>query len=139
VIDGIEKEYELAKTELETLEQSLKANQSKIIELNKKEYQLRVFEREVEANRQLYDLFLTRSKETNISQDVQKLQSTVGRTVETALAAYTPYKPKKKQIVLIGLALGFLFSTLLAFLLEHIDNTLKDSEDVEQKLGLPLL
>lgn len=139
VIEGIEKEYELAKTEMETLEQSLKANQRKIRELNNKEYQLRVLEREVEANRQLYDLFLTRSKETNISQDMQKLQSTVGRIVETALAAYTPYKPKKKQIVLIGLALGFLFSTLLAFLLEHIDNTLKDSEDVEQKLGLPLL
>ncbi|HEC84112.1 MAG TPA: polysaccharide biosynthesis tyrosine autokinase [Thioploca sp.] len=139
VIDGITKEYEVAYTNVKALEQSLEINKKKIKELNRKEYRLKVLQRDVDVNRQLYDLFLTRFKETNASQDIQKLQSTVGRVIENALIATVPYKPKKKRIVAISLVLGFLLSTLLAFLLEYLDNTLKDSEDVEQKLGLPLL
>jgi capsular exopolysaccharide synthesis family protein len=139
VIEGITKEYEMAYANVTALEQSLEMNKNKIKKLNRKEYQLRVLQRDVDVNRQLYDLFLTRFKETNASQDVQKLQSTVGRVIENALSSSIPYKPKKKRIVAISLVLGFLLSTLLAFLLEYLDNTLKDSEDVEQKLGLPLL
>ncbi|RKZ55636.1 MAG: hypothetical protein DRR08_23760 [Candidatus Parabeggiatoa sp. nov. 2] len=139
VIEGIRKEYEMAKANVVALEQALKEHKNKIQDINRKEYQLSILQREVDVNRQLYDLFLTRFKETSASQDVQALQSAVGRVVEKALPASIPYKPKKKLIVVISLVLGLLFSTLLAFLLEYLDNTLKDSEDVEQKLGLPLL
>jgi capsular exopolysaccharide synthesis family protein len=138
-IDRITKEYELAQANVKTLEGILETNKKKIQAINRKEYELSVLEREVEINRQLYDLFLTRFKETDASQDVQALQSTVGRVVEPAIVATIPYKPQKKRIVIISLILGLIFSTLLAFFLEYLDNTLKNSEDVEQKLGLPLL
>ncbi len=139
VIEGITKEYELAFANVKALEQALIKHKRKIQTLNQKEYQLKVLEREVEVNRQLYHLFLTRFKETDASQDLQMLQSTVGRVVQPALVSQTPYKPKKKLIVGISLILGFLFSTLLAFLLEYLDNTIKNREDVEDKLVMPLL
>jgi len=138
-IDRITKEYDLARANVKTLENILEQNKNKIQAINRKEYQLSALEREVEVNRQLYDLFFTRFKETDASQDVQALQSTVGRVVEPAIVASIPYKPQKKRIVVISLILGLLFSTLLAFFLEYLDNTLKHPEDVEQKLGLPLL
>ncbi|MEN8216721.1 MAG: polysaccharide biosynthesis tyrosine autokinase [Pseudomonadota bacterium] len=138
-IDRITKKYELAQANVKTLEDILETNKNKIQAINRKEYELSVLERDVEINRQLYDLFLTRFKETDASQDVQALQSTVGRVVEPAIVATMPYKPQKKRIVVISLILGLSFSTLLAFFLEYLDNTLKNSEDVEQKLGLPLL
>jgi len=138
-IGRITKEYDLARANVRTLEQILEENKNKIQAINRKEYQLSALEREVEINRQLYDLFFTRFKETDASQDVQALQSTVGRVVEPAIVSVIPYKPQKKRIVVIGLILGLLFSTLLAFFLEYLDNTLKHPEDVEQKLGLPLL
>jgi polysaccharide biosynthesis transport protein len=140
VIDGIRKEYQMAKANVRTLEQALKEHNKKIQNINRKEYDLSILQREVDVNRQLYDLFFTRFKETSASQDIQALQSAaVGRVVDKALPASRPYKPKKKLIVVISLMLGLLFSTLLALLLEYFDNTLKDREDVEQKLGLPLL
>jgi len=138
-IDRITKEYDLARANVKTLENILEQNKNKIQAINRKEYQLSALEREVEVNRQLYDLFFTRFKETDASQDVQALQSTVGRVIEPAIVASIPYKPQKKRIVVISLILGLLFSTLLAFFLEYLDNTLKHPEDVEQKLGLPLL
>jgi succinoglycan biosynthesis transport protein ExoP len=139
VITGITKEYEVALANVQALERDLKEKEAQIQEINRNEYQLGVLQREVEVNRQLYDLFLTRFKETDASQDIQALQSKIGQIIEPALVASTPYKPRKKLIVTISLVLGLLFSTLLAFLLEYLDNTIKNSEDVEQKLGLPLL
>jgi len=135
----IRKEYELAFANVKALERSLEDNKGTIREINRKESQLGVLEREVEVHRQLYEMFLTRFKETDASQDIQPLQSTVGRIVEHAIAPSDPYKPKTKLIVIISLVFGFIFSTLLAYLLEYLNNTLKDGEEVEQKLGLPLL
>ncbi len=139
VIDGIIKEYDMAVAKVKNLEESLKSKKSEIQTLNKKEFELKRLERDVEVNRQLYNMFLTRFKETNASQDLQELQSTVGRVVEPALVPIAPFKPNKKINVIMGLVLGFLFSTLFVFFIEFLDNTIKTSEDVEQKLGLPLL
>jgi len=139
VVEGLTKEYEVALANVKALERVLDENKQKIKELNRKEYELKKLERDVAVNRQLYDMFLTRFKETDASQDVQSLQSTIGRLVDRALVSNWPYKPKKKMIVAISLLLGFIFSTLLAFTLEYLDNTIKDGEDVEQKLGLPML
>ncbi|OAD20772.1 exopolysaccharide biosynthesis protein, partial [Candidatus Thiomargarita nelsonii] len=139
VIDGIIKEYEMAVATVKNLEGSLKSKKAEIQTLNKKEFELKRLERNIEVNSQLYNMFLTRFKETNASQDLQELQSTVGRVVEPALVPIAPFKPNKKINVIMGLVLGFLFSTLFVFFIEFLDNTIKTSEDVEQKLGLPLL
>jgi capsular exopolysaccharide synthesis family protein len=138
-IEGIRKEYEMAAAKVKSLEGALKAKKAKIQVLNRQAFQLRILEREVEVNRQLYDLFLTRFKETNASQDIQALQSTIARIIEQALVAPWPYKPNKERTVIVGLVLGFFLSILLAFFIEYLDNTIKNSEEVEQKLGLPLL
>ena len=138
-IERITKEYELARANVKTLQHSLVLNKNKIREINRKEYQISILDRNVEVNRQLYNLFLTRFKETNASQDIQTLQSTAGRIIEPALVNTIPYKPKKKLIVIIALLVGFLFATILAFVKEYLDNTLKNSADIEEKVGVPLL
>ena len=139
VIEGISKEYEIAKANVNVLKRSMKRQEQDIQKINRKEYQLSVLERNVSINRQLYDLFLTRFKETEASQDVQGLQSTIGRIVDPAVVRPFPYKPKKKMIVSISLVLGFLFATLLTFFIEYLDNTVKNAEDVEHKLESPFL
>lgn len=140
VIESISQEYDLALANVTALEASLEKNRLEIQLLNRKEAQLTILEREVNANRQLYDTFLTRFKETDASQDIQQaLQTSVGRIVDLALVPSIPYKPKKKLIIVISLVLGFLFSTMLAFFLEYLDHTIKNGEDVEHKLGLHML
>jgi capsular exopolysaccharide synthesis family protein len=136
VVDGIRKEYEAASSTVATLQASLRQAEGKVQNIGGKEYELEVLKRDVESNRQLYEMFMTRFKETDVSQTDQ---STIGRVVDPAVVMGKPAKPKKSLMVAIALVLGFMLSTLLAFLLEHLDNTLKTSEDVEQKLGLTLL
>jgi capsular polysaccharide biosynthesis protein len=88
------------------------------------------------ANKQLFDMFLGRFKETSAAGD---LQSTVARVVDPAIPSAVPYKPNKRQAVLIALVVGLFIGVMLALLLERLDSTVKTSHDVESKLGLPVL
>lgn len=136
VVAGISKEYEVARANEQAIERALGQSKSEIQSINRKEFQLGVLEREAQGNRQLYDMFLTRSKETNVSSD---LQSTVARVIDAAIVPALAYAPKKAQIVGIAMALALMLGIMLALLLERLNNTLNTTHDVETKLGLPML
>lgn len=136
IISGIKKEYDVARANERAVERELENSKNEARGINKKEYKLRILERDVDSNRQLYDMFLTRFKETNVSDD---MQSTIARIVDPSVVSYIAHKPKKKLIVGIALVLGLFLSVLLAFLLEYLDATFKSVEDVEKRLGMTVL
>ena len=136
VVAGITKEFEVARANEASVERSLNRSKGEIQDINRKEFQLGILERDVAANKQLYDMFLGRFKETNAVGD---LQSTVARVVDPAIPSALPYKPNKRQVVMIALVVGLFIAIMLALLLERLDSTLKTSADVESKLGLPVL
>ena len=59
--------------------------------------------------------------------------------VDTAVIPDKPIKPKKTLNVLIAFVLGLIASVGLVFLLEHMDDTVKTSSDVEKLLGISVL
>ena len=61
------------------------------------------------------------------------------QVMDEAVAPADPVKPDKKLNIAIGLVLGFLASVSLAFLLEYMDNSIKDEKDIEKYLGIPVL
>ena len=136
VVASITKEFEVARANEASLERSFSRAKGEIQDINRKEFQLGILERDVAANKQLYDMFLGRYKETNAAGD---LQSTVARVVDPAVPPSGPYKPDRRQMVLVALIIGLFVGVMLALLLERLDSTLKTSADVESKLGLPVL
>ncbi len=136
VIASMDKEFRTAKAAEQALEDALARARGGVQQTNRAEIDLSNYEREVETNRHLYETFLARVKETDVAGDIQ---NAVARVVDPALPGLQPVKPKKAQISLLAL-LGSLFSaSALAFLLNRLDNTIKSTEAVEEKLGLPLL
>jgi len=136
VVASVTREYEVARGTEKALEGTLNAAKGSIQSLNRKEYELSVLEREAESNRQMYDLFMKRAKETNVSGD---LQSAIARVVDAAVQPRLPIKPQKTQIIAIALVLGLFIGVLTALLLERLDNTVKTTDEVESKLKSPLL
>lgn len=136
VVGGINHEYERALSTEKTLKSSLGAARGSVQNINRKEFELGKFEREVDSNRQMFDMFLKRAKETNVAGD---LQTTVARVVDTAATPINPIKPKKSLIVAVALFMGLLVGVMLALLMEVLDNTIKNTEDVESRLKQPLL
>ncbi len=135
-VTTITREYEVAKATEQTMQLSLDKSKTEIQDISRKEFQLATLERDVQTNRQLYDLFVNRVKETGITGD---LQSTVARVIDTAIIPGGPVKPQKTRIITIALVLGLMLSIMLAFLLEYLDNTVRSGEEVATKLGAPLL
>lgn len=136
VVDSVTREYEVARGTEKSLEATLNNARGSVQNLNRKEFELGVLEREVDSNRQIYNMFMTRAKETNVAGD---LQSAVARIVDLAVPVPKPVKPLKAQIIGIALVLGLFIAALVSLLLDRLDNTLKTTEEVESKLKAPLL
>jgi len=136
VVQSVTREYEVAKGTENMLAQTLNQAKGSVQGINKKEFQLNLLEREVDSNKQIYDLFLKRAKETNVSGD---LQNPVGRIVDQGKSNNAPVKPQKIQIISIAFVLGLLIAAGASLLIDLLDNTLKSTTDVEAKLKQPLL
>ena len=136
VIDGVYRSYENAVANVEKLKTLSQQTQTESRTYQAKEFELAKLERDVAANRQLYDVFMTRFKETSNTGDHEVTNVTI---VDYARPALFPSKPKKKLIVAAALFAGLFLGVLLAFLLEYLENTFRTPEDVENKLGLSLL
>ncbi len=136
VVAGVNKELAAARATAAQLQREYDQLKGQVQDVNRKGFRLQALEREVAANRQLYDTFLTRFKETNVAGD---MDSTNARVVDPAVVPTVPVKPRKALMVSIAIVLALFAGIGLAFLLEHLDNTLKSGEELEDRLGLPML
>ncbi len=76
----------------------------------------------------------------NITKEVIPSSALINvKVVEPAVVPLDPVKPNASLNVILGLLVGLMASIGLAFLLEMIDVTIKEQEDVERLLGVPSL
>jgi capsular exopolysaccharide synthesis family protein len=136
VTQTVTRELEVARANEQAVDRALGSAKADMANLNRKEFQLASLERDVHTNRQLYEMFIQRLKETNISENMQTANA---RIIDPAVAPQTPSGPNKRGIVLVSLLGALLAAVGLAFLLERLDNTVKTSHEVEQRLGAPSL
>ena len=132
VVQSVSKDLEAAKASEASIERALGQSKADIQGFNRKEFQLAALEREVQTNRQLYDLFIQRSKETNIGD----MQSTIARVIDPAMLPTAPSGPNKRGIVLTAVLCALAAAVALSLLLERLDNTVNTSHAVEQRLGV---
>lgn len=115
---------------------SLEKSKKEIQELSKKQSKRSELQREVESNKNLYELFFNRLKETKEAGD---LESENARFIDRAFKPISPIKPNKKLIIAIAFFASLGLGVALAFLIERLDNSFKDATDLEKRLGVPLL
>lgn len=136
VAQGIESDYQAARESERAIEIQLKKAKQDAQSVNRKEFKLNELQREVETNRQLYDMFLTRAKETG---EAGGLQMAHARVVDPAQLPRVPVAPKTNLIVALALLGGLGLGVLLAFVRDALDNTVKTPEDIEEKLNTRML
>ena len=137
VVSGLAREFEVARANEKALAEAVGETKTTIQGSNRKEFQLTALESDVSANRQIYEMFLSRFKETNAASDMQS--GVVARIMDPATPADSPAKPNKSQVILTALVLGLFLGVIAALLMERLDNTVKTTEDAETKLGQPVL
>lgn len=136
VAAGIEKEYRVAQRNEENLSNQLAAARGDVASLNRKEFRLRELEQQVETDQRLYELFFNRARETT---ETIGFQTPLARVVEKATPPIAPIKPDRGRMILIAFVLSGLLGVALAFLRDLLDNTLKSTDDIIEKLDAPVL
>ena len=125
-----------ARAELAQAQRRLANESQGILASRGKQLELASLEREVNANRELYDLFLTRFKETDLSTDKDLGNA---RVVDPARIPNSPYRPDEMRIIGIWSFFGLVIGVLGAIVREQLDNTFKTPEQVEELTQLPVL
>jgi capsular exopolysaccharide synthesis family protein len=104
--------------------------------LNESAIEYSVLKRDAEANRQLYQDLLQRLKEASVSAG---LRSSNIRVVDVAGIPTFPITPNVPRNLMIGLLLGLAAGMGLAFVLESLDRTVRNMEEVSAISMLPAL
>lgn len=133
LVSGIKKELASAKEQERVLRNELlsKKGEFQALSVVKSEYD--ALKREVNSNAKLYDLFLTRQKETSATSDFSAANA---RFSDYALVPENPNKPNRKLIVILALFASASFAIVLVICLDAFNNTITSARDFENKLGL---
>jgi len=135
-LGGLKANYEAALAQEHQIAAKLKESKQTVLGGQDSSFQYNLFKREVDTNRQLYDSLLQRYKEIGVAGGVGINNITV---VDKAKVPKFPIKPNLMLNLMIAIALGLGAGIGLALLLEHLDDTIKLPEDMEKRLGLPVL
>jgi len=95
-----------------------------------------ILKREVDLNRSLYSLLVKEAKETKLVGEVSSFPISI---LERAKTPTYPIRPQKRKSILTGFLLGIFLALGMAFAQELLDRSIKNEEEVERYLKLPLL
>ncbi|MBD0305441.1 MAG: polysaccharide biosynthesis tyrosine autokinase [Nitrospiraceae bacterium] len=137
VYASLKAEYEVAQARERVIRNALNQQKADVMAAGQHEVQYGILEREVQSNRQLYEMFLKRMKETDIATEIRTSNIYVA---DPGIVSLVPVKPKKIQTMFLATLLGLAGGVGFAFFLEYMDSTIKSPEDIAQHLpGLAFL
>lgn len=136
VRESIRSQYLTAVNEENALQAQVNGLKGDVLNLRDRSIQYNILQREVDTSRTLYDGLLQRYKEVGVAGGVTVNNVSV---IDRAEPPTAPSKPSMLLNLVIAALLGIGIGVLGALLFEALDETLATPEDIEQKLGLPVL
>ena len=128
--------YQAALQQETLLKDQVNTLKDEVLDLQSRSIQYNILKREVDTNRQQYDALLQRYKDVGIAGGVGTNNISI---VDRAEVPVGKHKPRLALNLAVGLLLGLFGGVLLAFVFEHLDDTLKSPEDGEKQLGMSVL
>lgn len=136
ILTNLQTRYEQAKAQEDKIRRAFEEQYRKAEGENRAAIDIKLLEQNIETNRG----FLKNLIEQQSSNDVVAQGTTNNiSVVDLAIPPDTPVSPRRLLTVMVVLFLSTCFGIGLAFFLEHLDDTIKTAEEVENYLGLPVL
>jgi succinoglycan biosynthesis transport protein ExoP len=136
VVESLRNDYQQALAQERELAAALDQQKREALDLNRKGIEYGVLARDAAANRQVFESLMQRMKETGVSSE---LRTSNIRIVDEAEVPRQPALPRRRLNLLLSMAIGSMFAVGLAFVLEYLDNRIKNPDEIKQHLGLPFL
>lgn len=123
------REEEELKVNLGGLETDTLAEQNRSVQMS-------ILRRSADTNRSLYDSLLSRFRQLSAEAGIQANNILVIDRAETPAG---PTWPKIWVVLLLAFIAGIAVAVMLTLVREHLDDTIRSSEELQYKLGLPML
>ncbi|OWK27842.1 GumC family protein [Sphingomonas dokdonensis] len=136
VSGSLQADYREAVERERALNSKVEQLKASYLDLRRRSIQYNIYQQEVDTNRALYDGLLQRFKEIGVAGGVGVNNVTV---VDPADIPQRPSSPRLLLNLALAVIAGLGLGVLAAFALEQIDESFADPEEVERRLGLPLL
>jgi capsular exopolysaccharide synthesis family protein len=136
IVQSVRMAMEEKKSEEQKLEALLEEHRELAKSFDKNVSRYDALKADVEQNRGLYQEFMQRRKELESS---SQMDLGMVQIVDRAEVPRTPVRPRKMLNMLLAVVLSLLGSVGLALFLEYMDDSIKNHEDIEKYVGLPLL
>lgn len=129
-------EVAVARARLATLQGSLRSAAGDLNDNSSSSVRLRELEREAAASRQVYEAYLQRYQEIA---DQDQLNISDARLMTYADVPGSPSSPKLRIALALGIALGLLLGFGAGVVAEILDQSVKNADDLEAKVGHPAI
>ena len=136
VLTSLKGQFEAAKKQEDKVRERLQDTRKEILLTQDKNVDLNLYKRELSTNREIYDGLLQRLKEVGVTSGVTANNISV---VDEANTPLFPISPNLLKNAGMGLLAGLLLGMGIVFTREHLDDSVKNANEIEAKLGLPLL
>lgn len=134
--DSIRGQYTVSANQERALESQVNGLKADVLDLRDRTIQYNILQREVDTSRTLYDGLLQRYKEVGVTGGVTTNNISI---VDQADPPSKPSSPKLLLNIALAMFLGLGLGVLAALVLEALDESLATPDDVEAKLGVPVL
>ena len=132
VYENLISKTELAKLNADEAQAKATAAEKEVQDLNKLKVEYDVLNRKKVITESTYQLLINKTKEYDLARKDVVQNMNLNDPAEMGIR---PIKPRKLMILAMGIFGGLGFALSLAFLLNHLDDTVKSQEDVELFFG----
>jgi succinoglycan biosynthesis transport protein ExoP len=136
ILAGVHNDYQTAVNRQTTLETALAGLKDQFAAADQAEIKLHELERDAQANRDLFEQFLNRAKQTS---EQQSLQIADARIVAPALPPLKPSRPAMSLLLGAAACGGLLLAIAIALLMEQMRQGFRSLREAAQFLSLPAL
>jgi len=126
----------LADEKMAMLREALGDYRERTASLPEKEMVLNRLVRAYQVNEQVYTMLLEKLQEAKINEAMRTADI---RVVDYALVPKVPVSPNYGKNILVGILLGVFLGVGVAYVLEFADTSLNTVEEVERRLGSPVI
>ncbi|MFC5385299.1 GumC family protein [Aquamicrobium segne] len=136
ITDSIRIKHSETVAKVEDLKDKLTELEAEQVAYQDKNIQYTILKREVDSNRSQYDNLIAKLNEVAVSSELRNQSAAV---VDLAVTPDSPYTPRRSLNLVIGLMLSLAVGAVAIYILELLNNTFTNPEQVENELRLPIL
>lgn len=136
IVENIKKEYKASQTQEKNIRELIAQTRNELQSFQGDSFELTRLEREVENNRRVYESFLGKLMEADVSGDYDASNI---RIIDNATVPKFPVKPRVTLALTASLVFGMFFGVVFAFFRELMGNVFRTPDQLEQDLELPSL